>query len=439
MSLLSERGDNIRGLRLVQDLTGELNDWPLESFVPALGFRGRATGNLGYLPSSRLSASSQEEGLFFEGRLADLSQELMNETLRFGGDLDVRGSLRDQLVELETLRSVRAGRLRGEGRWRVDTGEVQAQLRLAKAEIVREGSGERFQLDGSVALSGKMATPQLQAELRASRNGSDSADVSLRWDGESGSAAGTLPGVGAFEASGERNALGTNGTVTFSSVNVGEVLASLGGGPQELMREVDGDATLEILLDALPGEPVTVVAKSQRLDLIVADQRLRLIEPARVVLRDGKIEFESLFLESPEGNAEVFLVGEAGSADESGARPLDLRVQAAAPAEWLEKLGLKGDLTGRIELLSSVAGTTDDPLFNGVAALRKGRFQADDFPYAVEELEVVTLIYPDRAVIDRGTGRVAGGTVRTEGEVGYPEMSVRLRGAFDGIRMRYPR
>lgn len=410
-------------------LEGEVQSWPLASLAPGSELAGILDGSL----------TPAGEGVALEARLRGLERRVGDDLLRLDSALDFRALLTPERIAVERLRSVGGGRLDGRGTWEVASGALQAQLEMNELELVRvaDGAASTYRFSGSVAVGGQPTDPEVRADVRGlTGEGREIAWLRGAWMDGRGNFSGRAPGLGDLVVVSQSSTDGSTVSIEVPEVEWAELLSQWPGAPTwlaEIEARSSWSATVELPRSAAPSAVLTAPV----VDVTVSGTQLSLLEPARVTWREGRVEIESFFLESADASSEVFLVGDAtfGRDDSAG---LDLRVQASGPAHWLDALELPVEVEGRMELLATVQGKTDEPVLDGVAALRNGSLRTPDFPYGAEEADVVVLLYPDRAVIDRGVAQLAGGTVRVEGEVGLPDLETRLRGSISEARFNYP-
>lgn len=188
-----------------------------------------------------------------------------------------------------------------------------------------------------------------------------------------------------------------------------------------------------------PESPWMAEMRASRLDLAHGERRASLVEPSVLRLEGARLTIPSLYLASPGDGDELFVGGSIDFATQPAA--LDLKVQATTSVAWLEQLA-GFDFDGRIELLSVVGGTLDEPALNGQAALRDGRFIPPGFPHSIDRLTMLALLYPDAIVLDSATGDFAGGRIAAFGRVELPGEGVvpsyRIQAALTDAAIRYP-
>ncbi|MEM6705264.1 MAG: translocation/assembly module TamB domain-containing protein [Acidobacteriota bacterium] len=414
--------DQLSGLR------AEAASWPLASALPDWGLTGDLSGSL----------TPADDGVVLEGRLMGLGRRLGSDVVRLSSPVDLSARWTPERFELERLRSVGSGRLDGRGVWR--DGALQAQLEMSELELVRVAAAESstYRLGGSVAVGGRPNDPEVRADVRATgAEGREIAWLRGSWIDGIGAFDGRAPGLGDLELTSRSTEVGSALSIEVPEVDWAGVLSEWPGAPDWLSKieaRSSWQAEVELPREGQPRARLTAPV----LDVTVSETQLSLLEPAVITWGDGRLGIDSFFLESADASSEVFLVGEAALGQESNASKLDLRLQAAGPAAWLDVFDLPLDVEGRMELLATVEGSTSEPLLDGVAALREGVLRSPDFPYGAEEADVVVLLYPDRAIIDRGVADLAGGRLRVEGEVSLPDLGTRLRASVDQARLNYP-
>ncbi len=169
-----------------------------------------------------------------------------------------------------------------------------------------------------------------------------------------------------------------------------------------------------------------------------------------------RLSLEGLWLRDEASGAEVIVVGSAESSASPGSSgaglpavwALDFGVQGTIPARWIEGFAPAVDLDGRIELLAVLEGTSVVPEFDGQMRMADGEARIDGFPHAFEDLDWTALLYPDRVVLDRLSGRLGDGPLRASGDVQFvrdpptpPAVAmprVRLDARVENASLRWP-
>lgn len=175
------------------------------------------------------------------------------------------------------------------------------------------------------------------------------------------------------------------------------------------------------------------------LELAYEQHRLAPLEPIALSYAGSRLVIESLYLGEKATGDELFL---SGGIDLAGPEPaLDLRLQAALSVDWLERFAGM-DLTGTVDLLTTVKGTLAEPRWNGQADLRDARYIPDRFPHSFDRIEALVLLYPGVIVLDHLRSDLAGGTVTASGRLELASagkaLSYRAQIATRRTALRYP-
>ena len=200
--------------------------------------------------------------------------------------------------------------------------------------------------------------------------------------------------------------------------------------------EVHGSGRLSI--DAMGSwDQPEVTAELTSLDVYVAEERLREVEPVRVVLRDNVIELESGYLQHARTGGELFVAG----AVDLDSQAIEGVIQADLDATWLGTVVPELRVQGGVSYLGVVEGTIDDPVVDGQGQWADGVAQIEGFPHTFEAVNVRFLVGRAGVVVDKASADLSGGRLAATGhldfdeETGY-EYSIRL--AASEINVNFP-
>lgn len=432
------------------ELTVDLVDWPasaLAAFVP------------GAPPvSGALSGRVMAEGtpLRPDGR-ADLTATaptLAGVELE-GATLEARFTGSRVTVERLHVASA-AGSAVAEGTYRRDDGALDLRLDAAGLDLAAPpfASVVPGALRGTLAVEarvdGTVDAPRVEVTTRGRElavggrppGGDASARLEATWADEELAVEGSLLGLVGFSGGGRLTPEAADLSLQVAGGDLdGLVRLAVEAPPEGLDGTFAGDLRVVGRFDAPSGPEVSL--SLDRLSTGFRGHRLENLEPVVVRYEPGRLVIDSLFLGEAADGGEVFLSGSVGMGGDEV--PLDLRAQAQVGASWLELVVPDLRLGGRIQALATVGGTLADPTLDGQGEVVDGNLIIPDFPHSLEELQAIVLLYPDRAVLDSSTARVAGGRLRVAGQVdpgeeGWVagELGYRFQSELTSVALRYP-
>ncbi len=365
----------------------------------------------------------------------------------------VRLSFNPRAVEVEGVRLAdAAGEAEIAGRYDPVSEALDLALEARALDLSRDpfaafgAGGLTGRLDVAGRLGGNLEAPRLTLRLdgrelallgRPLGEGGRAA-VEATWDGSRLAAAGSLFGLVAVSGGGRLDREGMALTVSFASDDLRLLAGLLVEGPlPEFRGAFPGEA--ELARDFASGAGAAARLRLDVLDLVYAERRMELAEPARARLEGQRLILDSLYLREEASGSEVFLGGGVGLAD---GRPLDLHAQLSLTPDWLALLVPGPQPEGQVDVLATIRGTTADPAISGQGEVRGARLIFEDLPYAVENLRGTVLVYPEQLVVDYLEADVAGGAAWATGKVDLfgPEGTIegyRLQLAGQGLALRW--
>jgi hypothetical protein len=420
----------------------DIDSWSLGDAEPWLGFELPGEG----IATAHIELGGSIEAL--EGSLDGRVEDLSVEGLEFEGELLGALTFDPEALLLEEARLVvPAGEIRGEGVYETLADELDLELTSSALDLAAAPFSDWLEgsLSGTVEVGMRVAGSSASPSLTARIVGSDlalgdqvlgdqgSSEIELGWQAGELEVAGSLIGLLTVEGGGELTAdsadldirLASDALADFVELATGDVPEEFSGSfaGSLLVRRAEGLNLAEIRINAL--------------DLSMLGSRLANIEPVVVRFADGGARIESLYLQEEGTGSELFVVGSLGSAESE----LDLKMVSSIDIAWLGFF-LEGiELSGRGDVLAVVRGTLDAPLLDGQAELSDGRMIIGGFPHAIEQIRGFLFLYPNRAVIDSGKARFAGGELLAEGEIALgenEEQGYELRFAASDVDIRYP-
>lgn len=425
----------------------EARDWPFEevrAFVPVeLPLAGPISGSLSLTGTTEHLAGRLDARLL-EPRVGPFAAQ----------DLAVRLTFDPEVVRFEEARlRFPAGEVAARGR--LDLAGTEAGLELEVSSNGLELSAEplapyagalsgRAELLGT--LRGTLARPDLTVHLgvpalAVAGRPAGAAVIDGAWREGELTAKGELPGLLSFAGGGrldlERGESGLE--FRLSGNDLGGLIAAFSG---KAVAELAGSFAGVLAVGGSPQKPDLRLAL-ERLEARYGGLDVVNLEPVRARLGEGAIVLESLYLGERGGPVDgvapaLFLGGKVGL---QAGLPLDLNLEATLPARWLEALAPDLRVTGSINALGKIRGLATAPELDGQADLAGARVLLAGFPHSLEDLRAVVLVYPEQAILDSFSGRLAGGEVRASGTFALaPDFlaDYRLQAEVRGFSLRYP-
>jgi translocation and assembly module TamB len=300
-------------------------------------------------------------------------------------------------------------------------------LRAAAGGTLEEPNG-RLSLTGTDLRMGGRSLPE-----------GSTTQLSAAWDGRQLTAEGSLAGLLTLNGGGRLDQRGADLVFAIQSHDLGTIARIASPRP---LPEFSGRLVGELRVAGEFAEGGNLQARLTVPELALAyeDQTLANVEPVVVTWTPEALRVESLYLREPQTESELFLTGTVGLGE--APNPLDLRLQSTVSARWAEVVLPGVQMSGYLDLLASVRGTTEDPALDGVGELRQARLILPNFPHAFEELTGTVLLYRDAVVVDRISARVAGGTIRASGRLGIlgdeRADAYRFQLSANDVSLRYP-
>ncbi len=309
------------------------------------------------------------------------------------------------------------------------TGEMSGivTLRAAAGGTLEEPNG-RLSLTGTDLRVGGRSLPE-----------GSTTQLSAVWDGRQLTAEGSLAGLLTLNGGGRLDRRGAELVFAVQSHDLGTIARIASPRPlPEFSGRLVGE--LRVAGEFTEGGNLQARLTVPELALAYQDQTLANVEPVVLTWTPEALRVESLYLREPQTESDLFLTGTIGLG--ATPNPLDLRLQSTVSARWAEVVLPGVQMSGYLDLLASVRGTTDDPALDGVGELRQARLILPNFPHAFEELTGTVLLYRDAVVVDRVSARVAGGTVLASGRLGIfgderPD-AYRFQLSANDVSLRYP-
>ncbi len=344
-----------------------------------------------------------------------------------------------------------AGEVRGEGTLDFATDALDFRVQAPSIDLEREpfSSALPGDVQGRLALagtvSGTLERPRIEASVTTEGltlaqhpvGGDGVARLRVAWDGEQVSARGEVPGILTIDGGGALSTERADLSFHLASQHVGDAVRALVPAvPEDFHGDLEGDLTVAGAF----ADPRALAVRLElpTLNLDYQDHALVNAEPVVVRYTGPALEVDSLYLQEPGTDSELFVHGSVGL---QGELPLDLRLQGSISTDWAGLFLPQADLTGTFDVLATVRGTVSEPAINGEGELRDASLVFEGIPESLEELSAVVLFYPRQLVLDHLVARVGGGSVQASGRVGlYGEHGpeYRLQASAEGVTLRYP-
>ncbi|HEX9668417.1 MAG TPA: translocation/assembly module TamB domain-containing protein [Thermoanaerobaculia bacterium] len=334
---------------------------------------------------------------------------------RRSGELSVTADAPALDLEKQPLRGLLAGEMSG-----------TVTLRAAAGGRLEEPNA-RLSLTGTDLRLGGRSLPE-----------GSTTQLSAVWDGRQLTAEGSLAGLLTLNGGGRLDRRGAELAFAVQSHDLGAIARIASPRP---LPEFTGRLVGELrVAGEFAGGGLRARLTVPELALAYQEQTLANVEPVVVTWTPEALRVESLYLREPQTESDLFLTGTIGLG--ATPNPLDLRLQSTVSARWAELVLPGVQMSGYLDLLASVRGTTDDPALDGVGELRQARLILPEFPHAFEELTGTVLLYRDAVVLDRVSARVAGGTVLASGRLGVfgdeRADAYRFQLSANDVSLRYP-
>lgn len=196
-----------------------------------------------------------------------------------------------------------------------------------------------------------------------------------------------------------------------------------------------GSGTLRVVGELKNPEHLLVDALFEQVQLRLFDYTLRNAAPIRLVLDQHEVRFQ-----------DMRLAGEGTQLNVSGRVDLGAR-RIAGTAKGSANLGILQGFyrnirsSGQAELSAEVAGSLDDPVFFGEAAITGGRLRHFSLPNSIDNVNGRFLFDQRNIRLDGVTARVGQGQVNFDGRIGldgYAPSELALTATGRGMQLRYP-
>ncbi len=433
------------------DLHITAHGWPLAEARPwlpadvaAIPLTGPFSGEVS-LAGPLAALTGSVEGDVMPAQLAGVDAGHLRAKL----DFDAQGMTLQSLVA-----ALPAGDVRATGTLLFADQRLALQVRAPTLELDQAPlAGLLGQLRGSIELNADVGGTLAEPEVKGGLLGHDLALLEheigdhgasrfdFDWRGDRLDARGSLLGLVDVEGGG---ALSRDQADLAFALH-GETLprwleAATGSAIPELAGGFAGTLTVRGAFSAASGaQPLEARLELPDLHARLGDLAVTNREPARATWSGGRLRIESLWLGDAQSEADAVLAGSLGF---GAADRIDLKFQSSLPGRWVTAFLPGVQVTGGLDLLATLRGTTAKPQFNGQGALRGARVIVLGFPHAIEDLTATVAIEPTRLVIDTLSAKLGGGQIVGSGTVDLPGGAApgdyRFQLIAKGVQLRYP-
>jgi outer membrane protein assembly complex protein YaeT len=220
-------------------------------------------------------------------------------------------------------------------------------------------------------------------------------------------------------------------------INVPDVAKLVAISPSTASLPASGNFTLDLRLGGklTPIEALVVDGTFPVFNLNLSDHQFTAAQPLHVVLRNGRIQFESFELTHPGATLAV-----TGFADVTGKKTLNVNVHGGLEAALLQLFVHDLKAEGHVNIAAAFTGTIDAPRINGTAEMQDAQFRIPGFPQMLDHVTGTLVFRGDRIEIDSLRAQVGGGTVVVGGSIavnGLAMQSVRISLQGTDVAIRY--
>lgn len=180
-----------------------------------------------------------------------------------------------------------------------------------------------------------------------------------------------------------------------------------------LNQDTSGTLTSDVDLTSNNGklDQLSGTVKVQTFSLTKQDLTLQNSKPLSVTATDGTFNIQNFVLNSAKGKVEI---------TGSDIRPESLNLQVNADSDLkLAQLfiPLFEEISGAIQIRSSISGRWDKPQLIGSLRVENGYFRIKNFPHPFEKMKVDTTFSQSRILFNEIKGQLGGGELSGEGSL----------------------
>jgi outer membrane protein assembly complex protein YaeT len=220
-------------------------------------------------------------------------------------------------------------------------------------------------------------------------------------------------------------------------INVPDVAKLVALSPSTASLPASGNFTVDLKLGGKlsPLEALVVDGTFPVFNIKLSDHDFTAAQPLHVVLRNGRVSFESFELTHPGATLAV-----TGYADITGKKALNINVHGGLEAALLQVFVHDLRAEGHINIAAGITGTLADPRINGTAEMQDAQFRIPGFPQMFDHVTGTVVFRGDRIDIDSLRAQLGGGTIVAGGSIalnGVTPASVRLSLQGTDVAIRY--
>lgn len=228
--------------------------------------------------------------------------------------------------------------------------------------------------------------------------------------------------------------LAVDGLIRITVPDVAKLVAI---SPATASLPASGNLTAELKLSGKlsPIEALTVDGTFPVFNIKLSDHDFTAAQPLHVVLRNGRVSFESFELTHPGATLAV-----TGYADIAGKKALNINVHGGLEAALMQIFMKDLRAEGHINIAASLTGTLADPRVNGTAEMQDAQFRIPGFPQMFDHVTGTLVFRGDRIEIDSLRAQLGGGTIVAGGSIavnGITPTNVRISIQGNDVAFRY--
>ena len=404
------------------DLDVAANNFPVADLAAFFDFADvPVTGNL----TGTLKIAGEKESLEGSGRVTVAQGSIMGEPIdRASADIAfTEGRMRATNVVVQAP----AGEIRGEAELDLTNERFSYTITSSNIDLSRIGLLATLKdlLGGNVTLTstgaGTFANPELVVEATLNNatlaglqlpEGSDPPSLYIAIRGGRLIVRGGIADIVSIEgegAVGEKLAIDGNVRVVIH-----DIARAVAISPATAAIPAAGNLVVDMRLtgNLTPMEALVVEASVPVLNLRIGEHAFVAPQPLRVALRNGRLELDSVVLQSDGAS-----FGVTGFAELTGAKRVDVDVQGRVEAALLQLFVPDIRAEGRTDVAVSITGVVNDPVITGTATLADAQVKFAGFPQLIDEINGTLRFRGDRVEIEALRATIGGGQIVAGGAI----------------------
>ncbi|HEX7192983.1 MAG TPA: outer membrane protein assembly factor BamA [Thermoanaerobaculia bacterium] len=228
--------------------------------------------------------------------------------------------------------------------------------------------------------------------------------------------------------------LAVDGLVRITVPDVAKLVAL---SPSTASLPASGNFTVDLKRGGKlsPLEALVVDGTFPVFNIKFSDHDFTAAQPLHLVLRNGRISFESFELTHPGATLAV-----TGYADIVGNKALNINVRGGLEAALLQIFVKDLRADGHINIAAGITGSLADPRINGTAEVQDAQFRIPGFPQMFDHVTGTLVFRGDRIELDSLHAQLGGGTIVAGGAIainGITPTSVRISIQGTDVAIRY--